>query len=163
MYTAKYKCRRCAEEHSGCSVANMEIAHDAMMRACFEIGELIAMEPKMIDIHGCEDGGYGVSDFQGFHYKGNEKNVKSHITLTWENRPYAKDEVKELRNEKVWIENYGDALIECSMIWGRMHASTARMDTTLRLDTYGVMWRAWQDKPTKKQREKWPWKECLRC
>jgi len=60
-----YKCRLCGKEYASGCTRNKTIALNSMIGASQNI-PLVVQQPTLTDTHYCDDGSYGIADFQGF-------------------------------------------------------------------------------------------------
>lgn len=64
-YQAIYKCRMCGEYSLGC-ITDRIIATRCMLQVSHGIDSSEVLCPSITEMHYCEDGSYGLADFQGF-------------------------------------------------------------------------------------------------
>lgn len=69
IYTAMYKCRLCGETHSKCATGNKNKAMACTVGAALDTKVDEPLAPTLISFHFCENGSFGISDFQGFELK----------------------------------------------------------------------------------------------
>lgn len=60
-----YKCRLCGRTYNESGTANKKLALSVTMAAALENFHQDVMIPALTNVHSCEDGSYGISDFQG--------------------------------------------------------------------------------------------------
>lgn len=66
IYRAIYKCRACGKEHGNMVTGNEKLAMNDTMATVYGWKCDGPIHPTMNDIHLCNDGSFGVSDFIGF-------------------------------------------------------------------------------------------------
>lgn len=65
QYQAIYKCRMCGEYDFGCKAGEIIVIRCMhQVTKGFDSRELLC--PSITEMHYCEDGSYGLADFQGF-------------------------------------------------------------------------------------------------
>ncbi len=74
MYIAKYKCRLCGKEYE--SVITGEVlARRCMYQTVYGIKSGEPLCPTIYEMHHCDNGSFGISDFLGF-----KKEIKEECT-----------------------------------------------------------------------------------
>lgn len=115
MYYGIYKCRLCGEKYMRCSVSNSKMVTEHFLGLVTPFKAVQQID--LIDMHSCEDGSFGLADFNGFV---KQKNM--------DNNFFNFDAVVEIEKKKSYEQGRKNAIDECIEALGNNILDIAKLE-----------------------------------